>query len=277
VHDISYVHYPEFFSQRDLRLLSAYVPYSLRVARRVLTLSESAARDIERVYRVPREKIAVVPLAARSVFTQRREQSEVEAVRAKYGLAEPFFLAVGNLQPRKNLLRLVEAFARLPRELDGFKLVLVGKAQWQQSAVYNKVRSLGIGERVVFTGYVADEVLALLYRGALALVYPSLYEGFGLPVLEAMASGTPVICSNTSSMPEIAGDAAVLIDPLDTGALTEAMAAVAQDGADRQNLIARGYQRNTLYSWKQTALRTVGEYERALEPVTDRVTSRVSG
>jgi glycosyltransferase involved in cell wall biosynthesis len=277
VHDISYVQFPEFFSKRDLRLLSTYVPYSVRTARRVLTISESAAEDIERVYHVPREKITVVPLAARAPFTVPRSPEEVDAFRAELGLEGPYVLAVGNLQPRKNLRHLVEAFARLPRSFDNLKLALVGKAQWRESDIYECVEALGLKERVVFTGYVPDERLALLYRGALALVYPSLYEGFGLPILEAMACGAPVICSNTSSMPEVAGDAALMVDPLDVNAISAAMTKVVSDEALRGSLTERGYKRNAIFSWRETARITAQEYERCFEATARQRLSGVAG
>ena len=262
VHDISYVHFPEFFSRRDLRLLNTLVPYSVRVARQVLTLSESAATDIATVYKVPREKITVVPLAARSLFRNIADPLRVKELRGQHGLDGPYILAVGNLQPRKNLTRLVEALARLPKSLRDLKLVLVGKAQWQQSAIYERVRELGLEDRVVFTGYVPDEDLAVLYHGSVALVYPSLYEGFGLPILEAMACGTPVICSNTSSMPEVAGDAAIMMDPTDVGAMAEAITQVAGDPRLRAQLAARGLRRNAAFTWRETARQTMEAYEK---------------
>lgn len=261
VHDISYVHFPEFFSKRDLRLLSTYVPYSVKKARQVLTLSESAAEDIERVYRVPRSKISIIPLAARSTYTDIVQPMRVEQVRETYGLDRPYVLAVGNLQPRKNLPRLIEAFSQLPGSLDDLKLVIAGKAQWQQSEVYRRVADLQLQDRVVFTGYLDDHDLALLYNGSLALVYPSLYEGFGLPILEAMACGTPVISSNTSSMPEVAGDAAFMVDPLSTSEIAEAIARVAQSRSLQESLRRKGLKRAAEFSWRKTARLTARVYE----------------
>jgi glycosyltransferase involved in cell wall biosynthesis len=261
VHDISYVHFPEFFSKRDLRLLSTYVPYSLKAARHVLTLSESAAQDIERVYGVPRSKISVVPLAARAPYTSMAEPTRVAHVREIYGLSEPYVLAVGNLQPRKNLLRLVEAVAQLPAWASDLKLALVGKAQWRESDIYRRVTELGLQDRVVFTGYVSDEDLAHLYHGSHALVYPSLYEGFGLPVLEAMSCGTPVICSNTSSMPEVAGDAAIMIDPLNISEMADAIGSVVKSNSLREQLRHLGFARAASFSWLKTACQTLKVYE----------------
>jgi glycosyltransferase involved in cell wall biosynthesis len=265
VHDISFALYPEFFSKRDLRLLSAYVPLSLRRARHVVTLSESAAHDIERVYKLPRSKISVTPLAARTTFNVRADCNETVAVHERFGLRSPYILAVGNLQPRKNLARLVEAFARLPRSCDDVKLVLAGRAQWRESQLYELIERLRLDDRVVFTGYLSDHELAVLYRGALAVAYPSLYEGFGLPILEAMACGSPVICSSTSSMPEVAGDAAILVDPYGTGEIAEALRWVIESPTLRDDLRRRGLERAALFSWESTARQTAAIYERVVE------------
>ena len=261
VHDISYVHFPEFFSKRDLRLLSTYVPYSVKKARQVLTLSESAASDIERVYHVPRSKISIIPLAARAIYTDMAQPMRVDQAREAYGLTGPYVLAVGNLQPRKNLVRLIEAFAQLPGSLSDLKLAIAGREQWQESEVYRRVADLQLQERVVFTGYLSDQELALLYHGTLALIYPSLYEGFGLPILEAMSCGTPVICSNTSSMPEVAGDAAIMVDPLSISDISEAIARVAQSRSVRDDLRRKGMKRAAKFSWQKTARLTTKVYE----------------
>lgn len=260
VHDISYVHFPEFFSKRDLRLLNTYVPYSIRASRQVITLSESAAGDIERVYRVPRERIQAIPLAARPVFKVTEDTAAVQASCARYGLSGDFMLAVGNLQPRKNLARLVEAFAKLPPSLRDLRLAIVGAGKWKESELFARVAELGLEKRVLFTGYVSDEDLALLYNAGMGLIYPSLYEGFGLPILEAMQCGTPVICSNTSSMPEVAGDAALLIDPLDTAGMADAIARLAQSATLRESLKRAGLKRAALFNWAETARKTVEVY-----------------
>ncbi|MFL5733693.1 MAG: glycosyltransferase family 4 protein [Chloroflexia bacterium] len=262
VHDISFVHFPEFFSKRDLRIMLNYIPYSMKRAQQVITLSESAAQDIEQVYGIPRSKITVTPLAARAPFTGTASVEEVSRLRRHHGLEDPYILAVGNLQPRKNLLRLFEAFAQLPPSASDVKLAVVGKAQWKESEIYRRVTELQIEDRVVFTGYMDDEDLALLYQGSLGLVYPSIYEGFGLPILEAMACGAPVICSNTSSMPEVAGDAAILVDPLNVGEIAEAIASVVQSSAVREQLRERGRRQAALFSWENTARQTLEVYER---------------
>lgn len=263
VHDISYVHFPEFFSARDRCVLSAYVPFSVRQAQRVITLSESAASDIERAYSVPAERIAVIPLAARAPYVPATSPDGDDPTLQRLTIrpGDPFILAVGNLQPRKNLTALVRAFASLPSGYECLRLVIAGKAQWRQSELHALIDDLGLASRVTFTGYVSDQELAALYRGCTALVYPSLYEGFGLPVLEAMACGAPVICSNTSSLPEVAGDAAFLVDPMDVGSLASAISCVVGSHSLQRELRAKGLQRASRFSWRETARRTVQVYE----------------
>jgi glycosyltransferase involved in cell wall biosynthesis len=179
----------------------------------------------------------------------------IAAVKARYGIAENgrYLLYLGTLQPRKNLTRLVEAFACLQAPTANLQLVLAGKKGWLYDDLFARVASLGLGGRVVFPGYIADGDKAALISGAAALVYPSLYEGFGLPVLEAMACGTPVLTSNGSSLPEVAGDAALLVDPLDVEAIAAGMSRLMEDADLRCSLVARGYVQASKFSWARAA------------------------
>lgn len=176
-------------------------------------------------------------------------------VRASYGLSETYLLYVGTLHPRKNLVRLVQAFARFLRSSmsSDLQLVLAGQKGWLFDEVFAQVRRLGLTERVVLTGYVPDADLPVLLSGALAFVFPSLYEGFGLPVLEAMACATPVVCSNVSSLPEVAGDAALLVDPLDTESLAGAIGRIVTDEGLRRTLVERGLRQIRCFSWRRCA------------------------
>lgn len=265
VHDISYVFFPEAFSPRDRFLLSMTVPLSMRRASRVVTLSEATRRDIIRHYKVPGRQVVAIPLAAEEHFRPVRDDATLARVRAQYGLPERYILAVGNLQPRKNLGRLIEAFAALRR--DGriaHRLALVGKGLWKESEVFGTIREHGLQEEVIATGYIPDADLPAIYSGADAFVYPSLYEGFGLPPVEAMACGAPVITSNTSALPEVVGDAAITVTPTDTGAIAAALERVLGDEGLRRELRARGYERVARFTWRETARRTLAVYEAAL-------------
>lgn len=265
VHDISYRFFPEAFSPRDRLLLSIAVPLSMRRASRVITLSANARQDILREYRIPDWKVVAIPLAAEHHFQPVRDQTVLKGIRERYRLPERFILAVGNLQPRKNLLRLIEAFGALRQA--GYRehrLILVGQSRWKESDLLTAIQGLGLENEIITTGYVPDEHLAAIYSAADVFVYPSLYEGFGLPPLEAMACGTPVITSATSAIPEVVGDAALLVEPTDVRALAVALERVLSNPDERQRLGKAGMARAAQFSWNETARRTLDVYHDVL-------------
>ncbi len=268
VHDISYTRYPQFFAPRDRWMLSTLVPLTMRRAARIITVSNHARQEIVDRYGIAPARVAVTYEAAAGHFAPVKDPLRLEPARARYGLpaAAPYFLALGNLQPRKNMARLVEAFGRLRHQagVTDVHLVVAGKAMWRESEVYAAVEQANLADHVHFVGYVADEDLPALYSGALAFVYPSLYEGFGLPPLEAMACGTPVICSNVASLPEVVGDAARLITPTDVDGLVAALFAVATDAGLRVALTEQGYRRVAQFSWRRCAEDTLAVYREAL-------------
>ncbi len=256
VHDVAYKRHPEWFSPRDRLVLNAGVGLTVRKAKAVITISEFSKREIQAFYPVPASRIHVTPLAAAPQFDP-ADRSDA-AIRTRYGIRKPYILAVGNLQPRKNLLRLIEAFSRLAvRQAFVHDLVLVGQAQWRESEIGAMIRRLGLTERVLATGYVADGDLPGLYRGANLFAYPSLYEGFGLTVLEAMACGTPVLTSNATAIPEVAGQAARLVDPLSVDALTEAMADLCAHPEQRAQWRQKGLAQARKFTWDRTARQTL--------------------
>jgi glycosyltransferase involved in cell wall biosynthesis len=191
---------------------------------------------------------------------------EVEAARRRHGIDRPYLLSVGTIQPRKNLLRLIDAWAAYlsSSPATAAMLVIAGKPGWLTQQIERRAADLGIVDRVHYTGYVADGDLPALLSGAIAYLLPSLYEGFGLPVLEAQACGTPVLTSTTSSLPEVAGDAAVLVDPMDTAAIRDGIARLIEDAELREGLRARGLARVADRSWEHTARRTLAVLESAL-------------
>jgi len=265
VHDISYKIFPHFFSPRDRLLLSITVPLSCRSAARVIAVSEWTKNDLIRQYGIPEGKIRVVYEAAEERFSPDVPYEEVRRVRRQYAGERRYILSVGNIQPRKNLVRLVRAFATIAHEGVGEEplLLIAGQSRWGGSEVLNEVKIRGLEKRVRFLGYVPDKDLPALYRGAEIFVYPSLYEGFGLPPLEAMACGTPVVCSNAAALPEIVGDAALLFDPQDTKALTEALRRLLEDEQERKALSGAGLARAARFSWEQTARETLQVYQEA--------------
>jgi glycosyltransferase involved in cell wall biosynthesis len=265
VHDISYRTHPETFSLRDRLLLAAAVPRSMHRAARVITVSEAARRDIIRHYRLPAAKVVAIHNGVEETFRPVTDPAALAAVRARYGLPERYILAVGNLQPRKNLRRLIEAFAVLRAARgDDCRLVLVGQPFWRHEELGRVVAAHGLGEAVIATGYVPAGDLPAIYSAATLFAYPSLYEGFGLPPLEAMACGTPVVASDTSSLPEVVGDAGLLVDPLDTVALARVLASVLDDAALRERLRQAGFARAAGFTWREAARRTLRVYELAM-------------
>lgn len=263
VHDVSYWRHPEWFSRRDLAVLRTGVAMTVRRARGIITVSHHARSEISACYHCPESRIQVTHEAADPWFCRKAGERTLPPVwMAGAGIRGPYVLAVGNLQPRKNLNRLVAAFAQLKREKRvGHQLVFAGRAKWRESELFEVIRREGLMDDVVFPGYLPDEGLADLYREAAVFVYPSLYEGFGLPVLEAMACGAPVITSNVASIPEVAGSAAVMVDPLDVQSLKDALSRVLADEAVRHDLSARGEKQAALFSWEKTAQKTWEFYQ----------------
>jgi len=258
VHDLSYLVYPHAFSRRVRTMLTTLVPMSIRRAARVIAVSEHTKRDLIRFYGLAPEKIAVTPLAPGPGFRQLPDASHM-ALPA--GLREPFILAVGNLEPRKNLDRLLQAFGVLVRD-GGFggQLVLVGKGSGA-AEILAKARREGLESKIALTGFIPEHDLVLLYNRASLFVYPSLYEGFGLPPIEAMACGCPVVASAASVLPETLGDAALLVDPESVNDLATAMSTVLVDTDLARKLRQKGLQRARTLTWHQTAARTHAVYE----------------
>ncbi len=261
VHDISFALFPDHFSPRDRLVLSSLVPLSMRRAAHVLTLTQTGRRDLLSRYRLPPERVTAIPLAAGPLFRRLDHTAELDAALTRYGIDGPFALAVGNLQPRKNLPRLVEAFAQVRAAGEtGVRLVIVGQARWQASGVHEAVRRYGLEDAVVFTGYLPDDDLVRLYNAARVFIYPSLYEGFGLPPLEAMACGAPVVASNVGAVAEVCADAARLVPPTDVRAIAEAVLSVLRDEGVRGTLRERGFRRAAEFAWDETARRTLAVY-----------------
>ena len=257
IHDCIHLRFPQYLPNR---LAYVYARSSLWMAThraaRVLTVSETSKRDILRYFNVPEKKIDVIYNAIDERLGEEPTAAEVDRVRERYQLNDPFILYAGNIKPHKNLERLIEAFHRMRRgPLEHIKLLIIGDEISKYATLRRTVHRLKLHKHVRFFGFVPDKTLASLYRLASVFVFPSLYEGFGLPPLEAMAAGTPVITSNVSSLPEVVGDAAILIDPYDLDAIADAMRRVLTDDALRQDLRARGLVRVKEFSWDRSISR----------------------
>ncbi|MDW8325557.1 MAG: glycosyltransferase family 1 protein [Anaerolineales bacterium] len=265
VHDLSFVRDPGSAPPGLLAYLNAVVPRSVARADHVLADSQATKNDLIELYRVPAEKVTVLYSGVEANFRPVTDAAQLAAVRARYGLGEaPFILAVGTLQPRKNYVRLLQAFAAVASQspISDLQLVIAGGKGWLFDSIFAEVERLGLKQRVRFPGFVADGDLPALYSAARVLAYPSLYEGFGLPMLEAMACGTPVVASTASCLPEVAGDAALLVPPTDVPALAEALGRATADEAVRAELIARGFARARAFTWSKSAEQLLALYHR---------------
>jgi glycosyltransferase involved in cell wall biosynthesis len=265
IHDLSFLRYPQNFQTLKRLYLTLFTRLSVRRARRVIAISESTRRDIVEQYRVLPETVDLIYYGSDPAFRPLPEE-HVARFRSEQGLPARFILFVGTLEPRKNVVRLIEAYARLPGS-DRPPLMLIGGKGWLYETVFARVEELGLSAEVHFVGYVPGDRLPLWYNAAELFVYPSVYEGFGLPPLEAMACGTPVITSTVSSLPEVVGTAGLLVNPDDTEALTAAMHRVLQDSDERNRMRTAGLAQAQRFSWADCARRTVESYRRALSPV----------
>jgi glycosyltransferase involved in cell wall biosynthesis len=265
IHDVSFSRHPDMFTARDRTVLGLGIRMSARIAERIIVPSKHARDEVLDLINVPEERIVVTP---EGVSTRYRPHTtrETAPVLARHGLDRPYVLAVGNLEPRKNLGRLLEAWPVAASQWPDRDVVLalVGSQHGLGEDVRLAAERLGIQRSVITTGWVGDEDLPALYAGAQGFVYPSLYEGFGLPVLEAMASGTPVACSSASSIPEVAGEAALLFNPYDIDEIAQALVTIIGDDDVRTRLVADGYARSRQFTWQKCAAATLAVYGEAL-------------
>jgi glycosyltransferase involved in cell wall biosynthesis len=275
IHDMSLTMYPRFHPLRRIVLNRPLVDLAARRADAVITVSDAAKRDIVRLYGIDADRVHVVHEAAAPAFQMVHDTVLLRRVREQYGLAERFILYVGTIEPRKNLPKLIDAFAR--RRVAGdlvHQLVCVGPYGWLSEDIEQQIDYLGIRDAVRFTGYVAFDDLPAIYNLAEMFVFPSVYEGFGLPVVEAMACGTPVITGPVAALAEVAGGAAERVDPLDVESLGDAMVRLAENRDRREALSKAGIERARGFSWQRAALDTLNVYRHAVaHPATARATA----
>lgn len=267
IHDIIHVLFPEFLPNRlAFHYARRMILRSLERGDRIVAVSERTRSDLVDYFRVDGEKIEVVYNGVDARFRERLAEADRRALLARLGLTGQYLLFVGNPKPHKNLDRVLEAYARVHERSGGEPppLVCVGAREAEIFKLRRQAERLGLGERVRFLGFVEDAVLPALYQGATLLLYPTLYEGFGLPVAEAMASGTPVVTSSTSALEEIGRGAAELVDPLDVEALAGAILRLLANAGARQDLAERGLKRSQKFQWQLAALRTRAIYQEVL-------------
>lgn len=256
VHDLAVFLYPETFTFKKRVLQRAALPWLVRRAAAIVVPSENTRRDLLRLLPTDPAKVVVTPLAAPPDIGEAPSPELVGQVRRDLGLPERYLLSVGTLEPRKNVVRLIEAFERIATEFGDVQLVIAGGKGWRDEDISRALRRPELKARIVSVGYVTPDQLKVLYHQALALCYPSLYEGFGLPVVEAMACGTPVLTSRGSSLDEVAGTAALAVDPLDVGAIAAGIRQMLADPELRQRMRVQGLARAGELSWQRTAEQT---------------------
>ncbi len=265
IFDLSFLHFPQMFKGDDLWKLTNWTKYSIQNADHIITISNFSKKDILSEYKINKDKVTVAyPGYDRDKFKVQSEKLKVEKIKKQYNIGDNYIIYIGTIQPRKNLVRLIEAVSRI----EGLKLKIIGKSKgegkegWMYEEILNTPKNLGIEDRVEFLGYVATEELPQLIKGAKAFIQPSLYEGFGISVLEAMATGTAVIVSNVSSLPEIVGKAGLTFDPYSLDQIEQAIRTVISDTKLRQKLAKESLKRVKKFSWKQMAKEVLKVFEK---------------
>ncbi len=253
--DLSFLYYPELFSKKDLLQLRNWTEYSIKKAKKVITISNSSKNDIIKEYKIESGRVNVTYPGIRDFTSLKPKVYGMNQLKTKYGIGDKYILFVGTLQPRKNIERLIEAFSRLSGK--NLELVIVGKKGWLYDEILQKPKHLGIESKVKFLSKVGNDELPIFYKHAICMVLPSLYEGFGLPVLEAMKHGCPVIISDVSSLPEAGGDACLYINPKDVDDIAAKMTSLINDEKLRIELIEKGKKQSAKFSWENTAKQTI--------------------
>lgn len=263
VYDLTFMRYPERLTTARRLYLRMFTALTCRRAKRIIAISQSTADDLTNLLDIPADKIDVTPLGYDAEQFHPYTQQEINAFRTQHDLPERFWLFVGTLEPRKNLVTLLNAYAQLP-ENEQLPLILGGGKGWMVDEIFATIERHGLSDRVSHIGFIPTADLPLWYNSAELFVYPSVFEGFGLPVLEAMACGTPVITSNVSSLPEVAGTAGLTLPPNDVSAWSDALSRAYHDGSWRETTQIQGLARAKQFTWERTAQLTVESYRRAI-------------
>jgi len=262
---MNYFFFPEDWSKLALWVLKILVPLSARSSRQIIALSQSSKRHIMKALKISEDKINVTYMGVDKIFHPHHNRREILELKNRIGIKGNFILSVANSHPHKNLRRLLQAYYILRKD-EGIahQLLLAGNPGRDHLELVRTVRKLGMDEEVIFTGYISHHQMPLVYQAADLFVFPSLYEGFGLPILEAMACGTPVVSSNAASLPEVVGRAGILVDPYDANEMARAMCRVLSDKSLAQDLVKKALKQSKRFSWVQTAKETLAIYKKAM-------------
>jgi glycosyltransferase involved in cell wall biosynthesis len=263
VHDLAFKKLPHIFVKRTVKYFSNLLEDSIQKADKIIAVSHNTKEDLLRLFNVRDDKVEVIYEGVNENYKVTTDCETLEHARSKYSLPEKFILYVGTIEPRKNLVGLIKAFHKLKeKKAIEHRLVIAGGKGWLYNDVFEAVERLGLTQDIIFTGYVEESELPTLYNLSDLFVYPTLYEGFGLPVLEAMACGVPVICSEVSSLPEVAGNAAIVVNPYDSDEIAEAIAHILENSSLKDTLIEKGIRRASMFTWQETARETLNLYQK---------------
>lgn len=261
IFDLSYLHYPNLFNKNDLYQLVNWSKYSIQKSKHIFTISESTKEDIVKNYNINPSKISITHMGYNQTTFMPQTKSTIEKVKTKYKIEGDYIIYVGTLQPRKNIECLVEAFNQVIQnqesKIHNLKLVIVGKKGWLYDTIFQKVQNLNLTSKVIFTDYVPEEDLPALIAGSKLYILPSLYEGFGIPVVEAQACGVPVVVSNTSSLPEVVGDSGILVDPQRLSSIAGGINKILSDEKLSKELVTKGFVNIRRFSWQKCAHETL--------------------
>lgn len=266
--DMTFFTHPKYHLQRKMWYFRAFIPSTLKKANKIITISENTKNNIVSLFPISPQKIVAIPLAADDMFTDKARVIawQEKEILQKYNIKKPYLLFVGMLEPRKNITGILHAFEMLnEQDKKEITLVIVGKKGWMYDDIFRYVKVHNLENNVLFTGYVQDNELPALYKNAVCFLYPSFYEGFGIPVIEAMACGCPVITSNTSSLKEISGEAAILVEPSDTNAIKKAIIEIITNTKKRKELSIKGKRQTKQFNWQKMAKETKELYSVVLK------------
>ena len=258
IHDMTFFSHPQVHTFFKKLYFPFMIKRSVKRSEKIIAISYNTKKEIIKYIKIPPEKIVVTHLSANK-FSKSNIKDEKKFLSEKYNIKSEYLLFVGMIEPRKNLDLIIEAFKKFSDKT--IKLVIVGKKGWMVDDLFEKIKLKNLDEQIIFTGFVPDNELEIFYKTAKVFLYPSLYEGFGIPVLEAMTTGCPVITSNISSLPEVAGDAAILIDPENSEELSDAVNKLINDVKIREELVKKGFENTKKFSWKKTAKQTLLVFE----------------
>ncbi|TDX59260.1 glycosyltransferase family 4 protein [Orenia marismortui] len=265
VYDMVYKLFPETMTKKNYRWLEKGLQRSINRADKIITISKSAKKDIMKYLAIDEEKIEIIyPGIDHELYSSELKVGKVKELREKYNIPKNFILYLGTLEPRKNIGRIIDAYAKYQQQAkDDISLVLAGKKGWMYQEIFDKVKEHSLEDKVVFTGYVNEIDKPAIYKMSKLFIFPSLYEGFGMPVLEAMASATPVITSNISSLPEVVGDAALLVDPYDISDISSVIKRILEDKKLQLRMIEQGLKQSAKFSWQKSAEKLLTVYKEA--------------